>query len=57
MKIKLDNKVKEKLKEIPHYDKFVNSILKKATNEILHDYKSDKKLIEFTVLDGDDFYA
>ncbi len=70
MQIAVDAEIEKKLKEIPEPDKYVNLVLKKALTKnekmgeslkiaaqaLMKDYTTDKKLTEFTVLDGEYFH-
>ncbi|MCD6532553.1 MAG: hypothetical protein J7L25_00535 [Deltaproteobacteria bacterium] len=69
MQIAINDDLGRRLKKLPNHDKFVNRVLenaletrktreislKDAALELFDDYKNNKKLTEFTVLDGEDF--
>ncbi len=71
MQIAINDDLGQKIKKLPNPDEFVNYVLKNALKiqnrrkmslkeaaiELLDDYKNNKELTEFVVLDGEDFNA
>ncbi len=71
MQIAINDDLGQKIKKLPNPDEFVNYVLKNALKiqnrrkmslkeaaiELLDDYKNNKELTEFAVLDGEEFNA
>ncbi len=71
MQIAINDDLGQRIKKLPNPDEFVNYVLKNALEiqnrrkmslkeaaiELLDDYKNNKELTEFVVLDGEDFNA